>query len=223
MTRAVILAGGGDLSDPWHPFAATSRLLAELLASEGLAARVVDTVAGLEQAATEAQLLVLNAGSGIETTPHDAALLEIVEAHLAAGQALLALHIAVGLLPGSAAWEHALGGCWVPGVSGHPPIGEARVQLEGHDLVEGLDEVRVVDERYTGLRVAADATVFAWHEEDGTRQPIAWTRSPHARVVCDTLGHDERSYASESRRALLRAEVRWLVSGGGAGATRPAH
>lgn len=219
MTPAVLLSGGGELRDPWHPFAATSRRIASLLEADGVPTTVVDTVAALAAEAEDAQLLVLNAGSGMELTPHDDALLAIIEAHLAAGRPLLAMHIAVGLLPGSAAWAHALGGCWVPGVSGHPPLGDARVLLGGHRLVDGLDEVRVVDERYTGLRIGADSTVFAWHEEGDTRHPVAWARvtgaqGSGARVVCDTLGHDERSYDSESRRALLRAEVRWLLGSG---------
>ncbi len=218
MTHAVVFSGGGDVTDPWHPFAATSRRIAAVLETEGVPTEIVDTVADLAavgdaDAGHETRLLVLNAGSGGEATPHDAALLAVIEAHLAAGRSLLALHAAAMLLPGSRAWEDALGGAWVPGVSGHPPLGDARVELEGHALVAGFDEVRVVDERYTGLRVGGDSAVYASHEEAGERHPLAWARhAGTARVIFDALGHDERSYDSVSRCELLRAEVRWLLA-----------
>lgn len=213
-TRAVLFAGGGDVTDPWHPFAATSRRIAALLEAEGVTTTIVDTVADLADAVGHARLLVLNAGSGGEPTPHDAVLLATIEAHLAAGRPLLALHAAAMLLPGSDAWGRALGGGWVPGASGHPPLGEARVALDTHKLVAGLGEVLVSDERYTALRVGPGSSVYAWHEEAGERHPLAWARhTGAARVVYDALGHDERSYDSASRCALLRAEVRWLLAG----------
>lgn len=213
MTRAVLFAGGGDVTDPWHPFAATARRIAAELDADGVRATIVDAVDALTDAVGDARLLVLNAGSGGEPTPHDDALLAIVETHLAAGRPLLAVHAAAMLLPGADAWERMLGGSWVAGVSGHPPLGEAHVSLGGHELVAGLDDAQLVDERYTGLRVASDSTVFAWHEEGGERHPLAWARRTRgARVVYDALGHDERSYDSPGRRALLRAELRWLLA-----------
>src|SRR5690606_11334366 len=157
MTGALLLTGGGELHDPWHPFPATSRRIAALLEADQVPTTIVDTVGALGDAVDGARLLVINAGSGIGPTPHDDALLAIVETHLAAGRGLLAVHATAGLLPGSRAWERALGGCWVPGVSDHPSLGDTRVLLGGHELVDGLDEVHVVDERYTGLRVAPDA------------------------------------------------------------------
>lgn len=217
MTRAVLFTGGGDLSDPWHPFDVTSQRLAAVLEAEGVRVTVLDRVRELASASRGARLLVLNAGSGIERTPHDEALLDVVTAHLAAARPLLAVHAAAGLLPGSSAWEHALGGCWIPEVSGHPPIGEAHVTLEGHELVRGLAEVRAVDERYTGLRIAPGSAPFAWHEEGGERHALAWAHEhaeAGARVVYDGLGHDAHSYDSPSRVALLRAELRWLLAAG---------
>ncbi|MGN6272549.1 MAG: ThuA domain-containing protein [Protaetiibacter sp.] len=213
MARALILAGGGDYTDPWHPFAATAERLREVLEAEGMAAMKVDTVAALSAAIGAAELLVLNAGSGDETTPHDAALLALVDAHLRAGRPLLAVHAAAGLVPESDAWERLLGGRWVRGVSWHPELDEARVDLAPHAIPTGLDAVTVVDERYTALRLTAGPTVFAWHEEGGVRHPLAWTHAVHgARVVYDALGHDTRSYDSPGRRALLAREVRWLVA-----------
>ena len=215
MARAVIFAGGGDYTDPWHPFAATAERVRALLETEGLATVVVDTVAGLADAVSapaDAELLVLNAGSGDEAHPLDASLLALVEAHLAADRPLLALHAAASLFPEHEAWERLLGGRWTRGVSWHPPLDEAHVQLTPHAITAGLEPVTVTDERYTELRLAASPAVFAWHEHDGVRHPLAWAHTASgARVVYDALGHDARSYDSPTRRALLAREVRWLL------------
>jgi hypothetical protein len=40
MARSLILSGGGEYRDPWHPFAATSERLAGLLAALGHAVEV---------------------------------------------------------------------------------------------------------------------------------------------------------------------------------------
>jgi type 1 glutamine amidotransferase len=215
VARAVIFAGGGDYTDPWHPFAATAERVRALLTAEGLATVVVDTVAGLADAVSahaHAEMLVLNAGSGDEANLLDASLLALVEAHLAAGRPLLALHAAASLFPEHEAWERLLGGRWVRGVSWHPPLDEAHVQLTPHAITAGLEPVTVIDERYTELRLAASPAVFAWHQHDGVRHPLAWAYEAHgARVVYDALGHDTRSYDSPTRRALLTREVRWLL------------
>ncbi|GMA90248.1 ThuA domain-containing protein [Homoserinibacter gongjuensis] len=173
MARAVIFAGGGDYTDPWHPFGETAERLGAVLVPEGLSVAIVDTVEALGAEMREAELLVLNAGSGDEANPLDAELLGVVEAHLASGRPLLAVHAAASLFPELAAWEQLLGGRWVRGVSWHPPLGEAHLELAPHPITAGLEGVTVVDERYTELRLAPTVTVLAWHEEEarGTRSP----------------------------------------------------
>ncbi len=222
MTRTTIFSGGGDYSDPWHPFAATTECLRALLEEEGITATVVDTVTGLEHrgdaAALEhrgdaAALLVLNAGNGEQPNPLDARLLAHIDAHLAARRPMLAVHASASLFPELPQWERLLGGRWVRGVSWHPPLDEAHVELAPHAITTGLDEVRVVDERYSELRLARDAEVLAWHTEDGVRHPLAWAHTAHgARIVYVALGHDPRSFDSPTRRALLAREVRWLLA-----------
>lgn len=44
MPRSLILSGGGEYSDPWHPFAATSARVAALLAAIGHEVEVSDLV-----------------------------------------------------------------------------------------------------------------------------------------------------------------------------------
>jgi type 1 glutamine amidotransferase len=213
VARAVIFAGGGDYTDPWHPFGETAERLGAVLEGESLSAAVVDTVRALDGELREAELLVLNAGSGDEANTLDAELLGLVEAHLASGRPLLAVHAAASLFPELAAWEQLLGGRWVRGVSWHPPLGEAHLELAPHPITAGLEGVTVVDERYTELRLNPTVTVIAWHEEGGARHPLAWVHEADgARVVYDALGHDALSYDSADRRELLAREVRWLLA-----------
>src|SRR5690606_38016475 len=123
------LRRGGDYTDPWHPFGEAAERLGAVLVSEGLSVAIVDTVEALGVEMRDAELLVLNAGSGDEANPLDAKFLGLVEAHLASGRPLLAVHAAASLFPELAAWEQLLGGRWVRGVSWHPPLGEAHLEL----------------------------------------------------------------------------------------------
>ena len=45
MTSALILSGGRDYTDPWHPFAETSRRLAGVLETAGCTTLIEDSVA----------------------------------------------------------------------------------------------------------------------------------------------------------------------------------
>ena len=45
MTKSLILSGGGQYADPWHPFAATSQRIAGLLAGLGHDVEISELVA----------------------------------------------------------------------------------------------------------------------------------------------------------------------------------
>ena len=211
----MLLTGGGEFNDPWHPFRETAARIVDVLGGLGVRTAVVDTAEAFARAlAGGADLAVVQASNAYEPTPADAAVLDAVAGHLAAGRPLLGVHSAACLFVDRTEWEAMLGGCWVPEVSHHPELGPARVTLAAHPVTEGFADVEVVDERYTALRVSPEAEVLAWHEEAGERHPIAWAhRHGDARVVYDALGHDPRSYESPTRRALLEAEARWLLTG----------
>lgn len=215
MTDAILLAGGGDFTDPWHPFAATAACVAEVLAGLGVRTTIVETAA--EFAAlleVGAGLAVVQASNDFASTDADGTVIDAVGAHLASGRPLLAVHSAACAFVDRPEWERMLGGRWVQDVTFHPELGPATVRLEPHAITEGLADVEVVDERYTALRVLPEAEPLAWHEEAGARHALAWAhRVGDARVVFDALGHDTRSYESETRRALLAAEARWLLAG----------
>lgn len=77
------------------------------------------------------------------------------------------------------------------------------------------------DERYADLQVAAGSRVLvvadvAPDEADphGTpgAHPVVWVAPGPGRVLYDALGHDTRSFASPDRRALLTAELTWLLT-----------
>ncbi|AYF98183.1 ThuA domain-containing protein [Protaetiibacter intestinalis] len=214
MTDAVLLTGGGDFDDPWHPFRATAARIAQVLDGLGVRTTIVDGAAGFADAvAAGPDLVVVQASNAYEPTSGDDLVLDAVAAHLAGGRPLLAVHSATCLFVDRPEWAATLGGRWVPEESYHPELGEAHVRLEPHPITAGLVDVEAVDERYTALSVSPEVGVLAWHEEAGARHPLAWThRVGGANVVYDALGHDERSYDSPSRRALLEREVGWLLS-----------
>ena len=213
MTRAVIFAGGEPPhDDPWHPFAATAACVAAALEGHGVATTTVATPAELVAVLSDAALLVMQGSASFEPTPDDAELLAVASAHVAAGGGLLALHSAACALPDEPGWESLIGGRWVLGDSWHPEIAPFEVRLAPHVVTRGLDDFATVDERYTALRVADDVEPLAWTDDGAERHPLAWARELGAgRVIYDALGHDERSYESAGRLALLRREADWLL------------
>lgn len=231
MSTALVVSGSGHWADPWHPFATTSRRLAELIGAHGVAVEVRDDV---EDALVELggvssggiDLLVLNVGNpdgpapdvpAVElgeppSLPVVEAVLAGVHAHLERGGALLAMHSSSTPLSSFASWSRALGGHWVRGRSDHPPIGPAQIELTGteHPVSAGLGDFTLVDERYSWLHTEHDITVLAEHHHAGERHPLVWARTD-APVVYDALGHDERSYDSPDHRRLLDQAVTWLL------------
>jgi uncharacterized protein len=138
-----------------------------------------------------------------------------LNAHLAAGDSLLALHSTVIALSVVPELRGILGGVWVDGRSMHPPRGEAtleRVPGVEHPISSALHAVRVLDERYSYLEVEPDSTVLYDHQHDGLRHPVVWTRTSGAgRIVYDALGHDTASYDSPDHQELIGRSVRWLL------------
>jgi hypothetical protein len=225
--RALLLSGAGRYSDPWHPFAATSSAVAEILRGHGIDLAVRDDVdEALASLATEAtDLLVLNIGDPAGPRPEGEATAAVdpeseararagLLAHVAAGRPVLALHVtstSLGFIP---EWEGILGGVWVRGTSMHPDYGPASISVEtdAHPIVEGIHDFFTDDERYSWLRLAPDVQVLAWHEHDGERHPLLWARmAGSARIVYDALGHDEQSYASGPAREIVLRSARWLL------------
>lgn len=226
--RTMIVSGSGRYRDPWHPFARTSALLAELLTSQGFMTTVEDD---LDEAMTRlngVSLLVVNAGdpwrnAAPSSAPHVpgpqfAAPPEAIEGFrqaLQRGVGILAMHTAPATMRDYPDWAPTVGAIWLPGLSTHPPADEVTITVCDSRLAAN-DTIRVFDERYCRLQQVGQSETVATHTVDGTTHPTAWLRKVgRSRIAVDLLGHDERSYESEGHRALIISLARWTTSGPG--------
>ena len=215
MPRSLVLSGGGKFADPWHRFARTSARLADVLWSLGHQVEVTDFVADRVAALSGFDLIVVNAaaGPGGSAAEQDAAR-DGLRAALDRGLGVLAMHVGVCTLLRLPQWEAVTGAVWVEGQAGHPPLGPARVQThqDRHPIVASVPDFDVIDERYTGLRLAPGLVPLATHRHHGRQHPVVWARElGRSRVVADTLGHGVQSYDSAGHRRLLTHAVRWLT------------
>ncbi|WP_323960132.1 ThuA domain-containing protein [Arthrobacter sp. JZ12] len=228
MTTALLLSGTGRYADPWHPFEETSDAVAGLLKARGLQVTTADDVdtalAGLRDPGAWPDLLVVNVGLPRDggTSPGTAEASAGLDAWLTGGRPLLGLHSSSTSFVESEAWEAALGGRWVRGVSMHPEYGKANILLEGSFPV-GVPDFTVDDERYSWLRTSPDVVVHARHEHEGHLHPLMWSLQRPvradagsgagvARSFYDALGHDAASYSSPEHRELLVRAVDWLLA-----------
>lgn len=215
MPRSLVLSGGGRSADPWHRFARTSARLADVLWSQGHQVEVSDFVADRVADLSGFDLIVVNAAAGPALSPaeQDAAR-DGFRAALDRGVAVLAMHTGVYTLLRLRQWEVVTGAVWIEGQSGHPPLGPARVQVhqDRHPIVASVPDFEVIDERYTGLRLAPGIVPLATHRHQGRTYPLVWAREVgRSRVVADALGHDPQSYDSAGHRRLLTRAIGWLT------------
>jgi type 1 glutamine amidotransferase len=237
MTHVLVLTGAGRYADPWHPMTRTSPLIARALTQAGYEVSIEEHVdralAELSRQETELpDLVVANIGRLENGTPNDGADAEQVAQGLTrmlAEVPVLALHCAANAFgaelageASAAAWEQAIGGRWVPGVSWHPMRGTmtaTRVAVpEGGD---GFPEaITAEDERYLDLVPSTERTVLYTHPDDGgAASPAIWVRETTPRRAYDALGHDEKSYEVATHRELLVALADWLTSVGASAPT----
>ena len=211
MSRALVFTGGGDYTDPWHPYAESSEQVAEVIRSWGADLEVTGSVHdAVEALADHPDLFVVNAGAGPDPHPSDAVLAAAATRHVDDGGILLVVHLSTGLFPGDDAWEDLIGARWIWDESGHPPRGEFVVEIEDDPLVAGIADFSIVDESYARLRLRDGSRVLAAHrnDPDGMRHPLLWTRSrDRGTVVVDLLGHDALSFESPGHRALLERAI----------------
>jgi uncharacterized protein len=212
VTRSLILSGGGAYGDPWHPFAATSRRIAGLLAALGHEVEVSESVADSVADLRGYDLVAVNAAAGpdSDTSAAHAGL----AAALDRGIGVLAIHVGGCGLLRLPTWEPVTGAAWVSGRSMHPKAGPGRIITypQRHPVCAPVHDFDVIDERYSFLRIASGVVPLAAHEHAGELHPLLWARTYHAsRVVTDLLGHDERSYDSPAHRELIVRAARWLT------------
>jgi uncharacterized protein len=216
MAEVLIISGAGHYSDPWHPFAATSQRLADIVASLGHDVTVTEAVEQALAEPGEPDLIVINIGNPHEARPRSRikAAEQGLECHLRRGGALLGVHVSATSMTTMSGWSNILGGHWVRGRTMHPQqdLFTVLVHPDAHPIARDLSDFTVFDERYTYLHTNPDITVVCEHSTDGRLHPMVWAREPGpARVVYDGLGHDTRSYDSAGHVDLLHRAVGWLL------------
>lgn len=212
MARSLVLSGGGEYRDPWHPFAATSECLAGLLRNLGHEVEVSESVGERVADLRGWDLVVVNAAAGPEADTSAAA--AGLRAALERGVGVLAVHVGACTLLRLPEWEAVTGAAWVSGQSMHPKTGPCRIiTYPGrHPVCAQVTGFGIIDERYTSLRTAPDVVPLAAHEHEGEVHPLLWARDlGRSRVVTDALGHDERSYDSAAHRELISRAAQWLT------------
>lgn len=211
MSRILLLSGGADYIDPWHPFAETTAIISEILGSDGHDVAVVDTIDALSQAIDTADLLIVNAGGGPAVHPLDDRLASILTGYRGP---LLALHVAATLLPEHDEWEDTLGGRWVRGVSMHPERGPLHLRAASDSSpLRDLAERWTIDEAYSRLRVSPRTDVGLVHAHDGEVHPACWTLERDGRRTgYSSLGHDPAAYAAPVAGEVLLRLVIWLLA-----------
>lgn len=209
MTRVLVFSGGGDYTDPWHPFDATTAILQGLFRDDGHQVAVANTLEALRAGLTAADVLVVNAGGGPEPHPLDDRLGELLSAY---GGPVLAVHVAATLLPHHGFWKEAIGGGWVRGVSMHPARGPLRLRAtERFPTPPGAFALDTVDEGYCHLSVSDDVEAWLTHDVDGLTHPVCWTLERDGRrSAYSALGHDAAAYDAVVARLTPVALVRWL-------------
>ncbi len=218
--RAMVLAGTGRYGDPWHPFVRTSARLADVLRDAGFAVTVTEDMDDGLARLDDVELIVVNAGdpwhNGETRRGAPPASVAALDAAVDRGIGVLAIHNAISSLRDYPRWRALLGGDWVTGVSGHPPLGPARIRVHPSGPLAGMAlSFDVDDERYIDLVVDDDVGVLADHEHEGVVHPLVWTRVEGAsRVAYDALGHDERSYDSSAHRDVVRRLALWATGAG---------
>src|SRR6185437_13791864 len=212
MARSLILSGGGEYRDPWHPFAATSERLAGLLWNLGHEVEVSEFVGERVADLRGWDLVVVNAAAGPQADTGAAA--AGLRAALSRGVGVLAVHVGACTLLRLPEWEAVTGAAWVSGRSAHPKAGPCRITTypERHPVCTPVTDFDIIDERYVRLRTAPDVVPLAAHEHEGEVHPLLWARVlGRSRVVTDALGHDERSYDSAAHRELISRAAQWLT------------
>jgi len=139
-----------------------------------------------------------------------------IEAHLARGGGLLALHTAAICFDDWPAWRDIVGGAWRWGRSSHPPYGRVEVRLAEHvhPMLAGLADFTIEDEVYGDLDLAPGICPLM-HARAGAAQPwqpVLWTRIVGGgRVAFDALGHEAGAFTHPQHRRIVARAALWAL------------
>lgn len=93
---------------------------------------------------------------------------------------------------------------------------EVRVLKPNHPLMKGVpSRFRITDELYRWIKdpEAVDVEVLAIGKglESGEEFPVVWTvKHPKAKIVGNTLGHDERAHDLKAYQTILKNTIKWV-------------
>lgn len=228
--RHLLLTGGSG-----HDVEGTSAALVELLEGLGATTTVVDHPAAAVDALRVAEdgvprwdLVSVNtlrsatlaardgrrAEHGVDVLGPDE--LSVIEQHVLGGGGLLAMHTAVICFDAAPTWRRLVGGVWHWGRSGHPPVGQVRVEPTAaaaeHPVTEGCRPFVVEDELYRNLDLDTDLVPLLTGTTAGRTHPVLWARHHgRGRVVTDLLGHGPASLRHPAHGALIAHAAGWAA------------
>ena len=160
--------------------------------------------------------------------------LDAVDALLARGGGLLAIHTAVICFDADPRWQRLLGASWDWERSSHPPMSAVKVsatpEAGTHAITRDVGSFVVDDEVYMDLAMEAE-TVALLSASASTQDarasspqlrasPVFWARQyGGGRVVTDLLGHNAASITNRHHSRLLRDSALWAARGSCANAS----
>ncbi|MBK1832739.1 ThuA domain-containing protein [Roseibacillus ishigakijimensis] len=207
-TLQVLLVGSGSSHDFPRDFLSTDR--ETLLASGDL--EVVSTP-NMEEAVAllpQAEVLVFSGNHGDYGKKE---FQEALHAHADAGKGLVFLH--------AATWSHPWEGYNDRFIAGRTPshgngLFAVTVTDTDHAVTKEVpEEFQIEDENYR-FELADEERVHVCCENaaDQTEGPIpsVWVvKDPKTRIVCITLGHDDKAHKNEAYQKLLINAVQWVA------------
>lgn len=219
MARIAVIDGTGRHDDPWHPFEETTPAIRSVLVEAGYDVEVRDPEPEAIADLSGVDLLVVNAGGGMDPRNPLPTPPQWADAYGRLGQwldtqPLLAVHTGINAFRDWDRWADLCGGLWLPGVSGHPErslaVFEPMPGQADHPILEGLDRVICYDERYWKIDMHDSVTPILMHETLDVLYPVVWVTGT-GRAMYDGLGHMGRTYESADRRKLLVNEAAFLL------------
>jgi type 1 glutamine amidotransferase len=218
--RNLLLTGG-----PFHDFDTNAKLVAGLLADDGIETDITDDVEGGLSGAGSYDLVTLymlrwrmlgemfdddrERWAGSLSDAGRAALLD----HLHRGRGLLALHTATVCFDDWPEWREVLGARWDWTRSSHPLPRPSAVSVATgrHPITEDVGDFEVVDEIYSFLDDTGVVPLMT-AERAGQPQPLLWAREyGGGRITYDALGHDDRSLTEPTHATIIRRAARWAL------------
>ena len=208
--RVLILGGGSS-----HNFDEMyGKLDKQTLTDAGDAVRYTSSLAGLPVDLRAADILIQASN---QTPQPDAATQEAMLKFVNAGGGLVVLH--AGTWYNWADWPEYNRSLIGGGTHDHDKYGEFEVTVTApeHAVMKGMPaHFKVFDELYhqemdpLGSRVEVLAT--ATSPLTGETYPSVWVVDRgHGRIVCTTLGHDERTHTDPAYRRLLVNATAWAA------------